>query len=202
MSAAAAVRMDRARARRLTDQLRDALELSVTLLREAHAGEAWRVLGYPSWAAYCAAELPALAILVRGMPAEKRRPVVAEARGSGMSLAAVADAFGLAPNTVKRDAAAAGVVLAEVRRISDGALVPARSAAPVVRRRPLTERIVTALRAAEGGLTVAEVAAELRAERHRVAPALTRLAEAGRIDYVAPERRGLFGRYVAGRMPR
>jgi hypothetical protein len=201
---AAPRRLDVARARRLTDQLRSSLELSVTLLRQAHAGEAWRALGYASWSAYCAAELPALAILVRGMPAEARRPKVAELRASGMSLAAVADATGLATNTVKRDAAAAGVVLAQVRRISDGAVVPASSTpAPARRREPLTDRIVTLLAGAgPDGLTARAVARELRVAQHLAAPALFRLAESGRVTYRRPARRGQFGTYAAGTVTR
>lgn len=200
MSAAALARLDASRARRLTDQLRDTLELAVDLLGQAYRGEAWRALGYGSWSAYCAEELPQLRLLVRGLPPEERRPRVAELRRDGMSLRAVADATGLAPNTVKADAEAEGVQLAQVIRLSDGARVAATSSAPARRRRdPLTARVAAAVAAAgPGGVTAREVARSLRVSQHLVAPALVRLARRGRIRYVAPPRRGLFGRYVLG----
>lgn len=211
MSAAAAgvVRIDVARARALTRQLQRALDVAVELVRELHESEAWRVLGHDSWPAYCAAELPQLRVIVRGMPKEERRAKVAELRGAGMSLRDVSEVTGLAPNTVRADAAAAGVQLVTVKS-RDGALRPARvsgipassaSSASSAPARPLTDRLVQLLRAAgPDGATVLELCDRARVRQARVAPALCRLAAAGRVEYRRPERRGQLGRYVAGRI--
>lgn len=203
MSATAAVvQLDRARAERLTEKLRGALDLAVELVRELHAGEGWRAMGYDSWPAYCHGELPQLAVIVRGLPKEERRAKVSELRASGMSLRDVAEVTGLAPNTVRTDSA--GVTLL-VTRSRDGALRPATSSpAPAKRRRtgpPKTDRAVALLAGAgPDGLTVRDVARELRCRQHEAAATLTRLEDAGRIVYRRPERRGQFGRYVAGRI--
>ncbi len=201
---AAVVRLDAARARRLTDQLRETLDLAVELVRELHVGEGWRALGHSSWPEFCRAELPQLAVIVRGMPKVERRAKVAELRASGMSLRDVSEVTGLAPNTVRTDAAAGGVVL-EVTRGRDGALRSATATAPATRRRrePKTDRTVALLAGAgPDGLTVRDVARELRCPQHMAAATLTRLEDAGRVVYRAPARRGLFGRYVAGRIAR
>ncbi len=208
MSAAAAgvVRIDVARARALTRQLQRALDVAVELVRELHESEAWRVLGHDSWPAYCAAELPQLRVIVRGMPKEERRAKVAELRGAGMSLRDVSEVTGLAPNTVRADAAAAGVQLVTTKS-RDGRLRPARvsgipaSPASPASPRPLTDRLVQLLRAAgPDGATVLELCDRARVRQARVAPALCRLAAAGRVEYRRPERRGQLGRYVAGRI--
>ena len=195
---AAVVRLDAARARSLTRELQKTLDVAVELVGKLWEGEGWRALGYSSWSAYCATELPQLAVIVRGMPREDRDAKVAELRGRGMSLRGVSEVTGLAPNTVRAAAAAAGVVLAEVRSL-DGALRPAAAAAPKQRaaRVPTTTRLVGVVAAAgPDGLTVREVCQRARLPREEVAPALVRLFQAGRIDYRRPERRGLFGRYV------
>jgi hypothetical protein len=198
VSAAAVVRLDAARARSLTRELQKTLDVAVELVGKLWEGEGWRALGYDSWSAYCAAELPQLAVIVRGMPREERDAKVAELRGRGMSLRGVSEVTGLAPNTVRAAAAAAGVVLAEVRSL-DGALRPAAASAPKSRapRVPTTTRLVGVVAAAgPNGLTVREVCQRARLPREVVAPALFRLTEAGRLEYRRPERRGLFGRYV------
>lgn len=196
MSAAAAVvRLDAARARRLTDQLRETLDLAVELVRELHEHEGWRALGHASWPEFCRAELPQLAVIVRGMPREERDAKVAQLRAGGMSLRDVSEVTGLAPNTVRAAAAAAGVQL-EVTKSRDGALRPARSTAAPAAKLPTTERLVQLLAAAAEPLTVREVVRRARLPREVVAPALCRLAAAGRVIYVAPERRGQFGAYV------
>jgi hypothetical protein len=201
-AAAAVVQLDRARAEQLTAKLRDALDVAVGIVRELHEREGWRAMGYPSWPAYCRAELPQLAVIVRGMPKDERRATVAELRGSGISLRDVAELTGLAPNTVRADAAAAGVRL-ELVRGRDGALRSATAApAPVRRRTPTTDRLVALLAAAgPGGMTVRDVVSASRLPRVEVSPALCRLAAAGRVTYRAPERRGQFGSYVAGAVP-
>jgi transposase len=196
-AAAGVVRLDRARAEHLTAKLRDALDLAVELVRELHEHEAWRAMGYDSWPAYCAGELPQLRVIVRGMPKEERRAKVSELRAGGMSLRDVAEATGLAPNTVRTDSA--GVQLVAVRG-RDGALRSATSSKPApAKRRPKTDRTVELLRE-RGPLTVLQVARELRCPQHKAAATLTRLEDAGRITYRRPERRGQFGAYVAGRI--
>jgi hypothetical protein len=201
VSAAAAVRLDAVRARALTRELQTALDLAVGLVGQLWEGEGWRALGHSSWSAYCAAELPQLAVIVRGMPKPEQRAKVAELRGRGMSLRSVSELTGLAPNTVRAHAAAEGVVLADVLSL-DGARRPAAAAVPKQRRPrvPTTDRLVVVVAAAgPDGLTVREVCQRARLPREVVAPALTRLAAAGRVDYRRPARRGLFGTY-AGRI--
>jgi thiol-disulfide isomerase/thioredoxin len=197
MSAAPAVQLDRARARRLTDQLREALDLAVDLLQKAYTGEAWRALGYASWSAYCRAELPQLAIIVKGLPVAERRPKVAQLRAGGMSLRAVGEVTGLSANTVKADAAAEGVQLAEVLSLDGARRAAAVSPAPAKPRARKTDRAVAYLAGAgPDGATVRDVARALRCEQHKAAATLTRLVDAGRILYREPARRGLFGRYT------
>jgi DNA-binding MarR family transcriptional regulator len=201
VSAAAAVRLDTVRARKLTRELQRALDVAVGLLTEVYDGRVWLALDYPTWDAYCAAELPQLALLGKGLPGEERVAKVAELRRLGMSLRAIATALGLAPNTVKAAADAAGVQLAEVVSL-DGA-TRRMPAAPRPRRRgpAKTDRTVALLAAAgPEGLSVLEVARELRCPQHKAAATLTRLEDAGRIVYVRPERRGQFGRYVRVRI--
>jgi hypothetical protein len=196
VSAAAVVRLDAARARALTRELQKTLDLAVELVRELHEREGWRALGHASWPEFCRAELPQLAVIVRGMPREERRAKVSELRRGGMSLRDVAEVTGLAPNTVRTDAA--GVVLETVKG-RDGALRPARAVAAVPAPKvPTTERLVQLVTAA-GPLTVTEVCRRARLPREVVGPALCRLAAAGRLVYAAPERRGMFGTY-AGRI--
>lgn len=186
--------LDVARARRLTKRLREALTVAVDLLGEAFDGQAWAALGYVSWEAYCAAELPELAQL--RMPLEERRAAVAELRGRGMSTRAIAAPLGLSVGTVHSDLKAAGDQLATVTSL-DGRQRPGAATRTPKPRTPRTDRLVALLAAAGGeGMTVVDVCERTRWGRHLVAPALTRLAEAGRIRYVAPDRRGRFGRYV------
>lgn len=202
MSAAAVVHLDRARARAITRRLAGAADVLLDLVVEAYEGRAWAVLGHESWAAYVAAEIPALVVLGGRDRVEQRRAAVAVLRGRGMSLRGVAEVLGVAPNTVRTDAAAAGVELADVVSL-DGVRRPAKRTTPARRRRavPLTGRLVALLAGAgPDGLTVREVCERVHEGRVEVAPALTRLRAAGRVDYRLPERRGQFGRWVAGRI--
>jgi transposase len=198
MSAAAApAPLNIARARRLTKQLREALTLALDLLLEVFEGRAWEALGYPTWEAYCAAELPELAQL--RMPLEQRQAAVAELRGRGMSSRAIGAPLGLSHQTVQRDLKAAGVQLATVTSL-DGRMRPAAATqpAPSRPRTRRTDRVVELLAAAgPAGLSVLEVAERFRWRQHIAAATLCRLAAAGRIAYVPPARRGLFGTYVA-----
>ena len=198
MSAAPAVgRLEVARARAITRKLAGAVDLALELVVEAYEGRAWEVLGHESWAAYVAAEVPALSVIGRGLPLEERRDAVAQLRGRGLSLRGVGEVLGLAPNTVRRDAAEAGVQLVEVRSIDGSRRSAVGSSSRRRRRTPLTDRVVQLVAGAgDNGLSVLEVVAQLRTPRTEVAPALTRLVQAGRLSYVRPERRGQFGRYV------
>jgi hypothetical protein len=110
----------------------------------------------------------------------------------------VSDVLGIAPNTVRTDAAARDVAPAEVLSL-DGSRRASSSTAgrPRRRRTPLTDRVITLL-AARGPLDVRTIARELHTERHLIAPTLTRLEDAGRITYRRPERRGQFGTYATG----
>lgn len=201
MSAAAAgvVRLDKARARALTRRLRDALDLSLDLLTEAFHGRAWEVLGYASWSAYCAAELPALALLGKGMPAEQRQGVVVELRRQGMSHAAIAKPLGVGVGTVHRDLEAAGVSIATTESL-DGRRRPGKvpaAAAPSRPRARKTDRAVELVAAAgPEGLTVRDLVAATRWNQCQASATLHRLERAGRVRYLQPARRGLFGRYA------
>jgi hypothetical protein len=191
-------RLELARARSITRKLVGAADLMLDLVVEAYDGRVWEVLGHPSWAAYVAAEVPALAVIGKGLPVEQRREAVAVLRGRGLSLRGVSEVLGIAPNTVRTDAAAAGVQLAEVVSL-DGSR-RSSSAAPARRRRgPVKTDRTVALLAGAGpdGLTVRDVAKALRCEQHKAAATLTRLEDAGRIVYRPGDRRGQFGRYVA-----
>jgi hypothetical protein len=188
-----------ARARALTRKLAGAVDLALDLVVEAYEGQAWAVLGHDSWAAYVAAEVPSLAVIGKGLPVDQRRDAVAVLRGRGLSLRGVAEVLGIAPNTARTDAAAAGVRLAEVRSL-DGSVRSASSTSTRRRRGPVKTDRTVALLAGAGpeGLTVLEVARALRCPQHMASATLTRLVAARRVAYLPPERRGLFGRYTAG----
>lgn len=181
--------LDVARARRLTKQLQDALDLSLDLLGQVFDGQAWKVLGHDSWEAYCAKELPQLAQL--RIPLEERRAAVAELRGRGMSLRAIGAPLGLAANTVRADLKAAGVQLATVTSL-DGRQRPAAAAAvepaPVVSGAQRTVDLVTA--AGERGLTVRELCKKTGWHHGQASGQLSRLAKRGRVRAVAVFRDG------------
>jgi hypothetical protein len=191
----AAAPLDVARARRLTKQLQEALTLAVDLLGEAFEGRAWEVLGYPSWDEYCAAELPQLAQL--RLPLEERRAAVATMRGRGMSTRAIAAPLGLSVGTVHSDLKASDVQLATVTSL-DGRQRPgaAAAAAPAPRLTNVARTVLLVREAGTEGLTVRDLCRRTRWHHGQASATLCRLAAAGRIRYVAPERRGQFGRYV------
>lgn len=200
VKSAGVVRLDARRARALTTKLRETLDLAVELVRELHEHEGWRALGYDSWPAFCAAELPQLAVIVRGMPRGERDGKLSELRSGGMSLRDVSAATGVAPNTVRT--ATRGVELAVVKS-RDGALRPATArnmeGATRAKRVHLTDRLVGLVRdAGPEGITVLELCDRARVRQARVAPALVRLDRAGRLTYSRPEKRGQLGRYVIG----
>lgn len=64
----------------------------------AFRGRVWIALAYDNWAEWCECELGGLKL-----PAPKRRQVVAELAGEGMSNRAIADAIGSSEPTVRRD---------------------------------------------------------------------------------------------------
>lgn len=204
MSAAVAGvgRLDVARARKLTRELRKSLQLSLSLLTEVYDGRAWEVLGYDSWAAYCATELPELAVLGKGLPPAERTGVVVALAERGLSLRGIAEPLGLAPNTVKRTLQAAEVHRAKVVGI-DGRERTAAPAPAAPRPRVVkTDRTVQLLiDAGPDGLTVLDVARALRTDQHKASATLTRLQQAGRVAYLPAARRGLFGRYAVAQTP-
>lgn len=187
--------LDVARARRLTKQLREALTVAVDLLGEAFEGRAWEALDYPTWEAYCAAELPELAQL--RMPLEERRAAVSELRGRGMSTRAIAAPLGLSVGTVHADLKAGGVQLATVTSL-DGRQRPgvAAAAAPAPRLTNVARTVLIVREAGAEGLTVRDLCRRTRWHHGQASATLCRLAAAGRIRYVAPARRGQMGRYV------
>lgn len=70
----------------------------------AFRGRVWVALSYDSWAEWCECELGGLKL-----PAPKRREVVAELTGAGMSGEAIADALDVSSMTVSRDRALTNV---------------------------------------------------------------------------------------------
>lgn len=195
MTAAAATRLDVARARRLTEQLRDALSLSLDLLREAFDGRAWEVLDYPSWEAYCARELPDLAKLK--LPVEERRAAVSTLRAAGFSTRAIAAPLGLGVGTVHRDLAAAGEQLATVTSL-DGIRRPATAGerAPRPRLTNVARAVLVVREAGDAGVTVHEVTRRLRLSQSSTSALLCTLAKDGRLTYRRPAKRGQVGTYV------
>lgn len=200
MTATAATRLDVARARRLTDQLRQALDVAVELLGEAFEGRAWEALGYASWEAYTAAELPQLAILGKGMPVGERVATVAALRGKGMGLRPIASALGLGLATTKRAADAGGVQLATVTSL-DGRARPGKTGQENTgRTRPRLTNVARAVlvvrEAGDAGVTVHEVTRRLRLSQSATSALLCRLAGDGRLTYRRPAKRGQTGTYV------
>lgn len=198
MSAAAVVQLDRARALALTRKLAGAVDLALDALVEAYEGRAWSVLGHETWADYVAARVPALRVIGKGLPADERRDVCADLRRRGLSLRGIGEVLGLAPNTVRAALAGADELPAEVVSL-DGSRRSSTSVGGRRRRRgpAKTDRTVALLAGAgPDGLDVRDVARALKCRQHEASATLTRLVDAGRVAYLAPERRGLFGRYV------
>lgn len=197
MSAAAAS-LDVARVRAKLDQARELLAGARELLAELYAERAWVTLGLDSWQTLCARELPELAEL---LTLAERQSLVVELRRGGMSLRAAAAPAGVAPNTARKWLDHAGVQLASVTSL-DGRVRPAAAAAPAKRRRVVkVDRVVQlVVDAGDAGLTVFDLIERTRWRQSSAAAALCRLAAAGRLQYLAPARRGQVGRYVVGRI--
>jgi hypothetical protein len=185
-------------ARRLTARLRDALVVADDLLVQAYKGQAWQALGYATWAAYVTAELPELQLLQ--LRTELRRERVAGLLGQGLSQGAVATMLGVGKGTINRDrdvALQSGWTPPATVLASDGRTMAATQAPAPRRRVRRTDRAVELIAAAgPDGLDVRGVQAGLRCQRNEASATLTRLHDASRIAYLAPARRGLFGRYT------
>lgn len=188
-------------ARRNLARLRDTLVRADGALVDYWLSDAWRTFGHRTWRAFVEAELPqlrALSFQDAGERDEKLRELV---RDHGMSMSAAAEALGVGKATASR--ALAGVELAERSKASDGRMMPSRQQPATRRKRkravPLTDQVVALLQD-QGPLDVLAITKALRGcDRSMVSPTLTRLRESGRLVHLAPERRGLFGRWtVAG----
>jgi len=186
MSAALSLGDARARrARARTDQLRESLEVSVELLVEAYSERFDRDLGYPSWSEYCRVELPALAVLGKGLKPPQRRAVVLELRDRlpKAGLRPLGEALGLAPNSIK----AALTAPADVA-----------PAAPAPRLSNVARAVLVVREAGEKGVTVHQLCRRLKLGQGATSALLSRLAADGRLTYRRPAKRGQTGTYVLG----
>ncbi|MBC9007008.1 helix-turn-helix domain-containing protein, partial [Micromonospora aurantiaca] len=96
-------RLTEAEARELTAEIRARVTDLLPLIKTAFQRRADLALGYPSWAAYCDAELRGLR-----MPLEERQAATAALHAEGMSTRAIAGALGTSDATVRRDLRDAG----------------------------------------------------------------------------------------------
>lgn len=87
-------------ARRLTDQIKVAVEGVWHLVTRAYEGRAWVALGYSSWDDYCTREFGASRIR---LPREERQEIVGSLRDAGLSIRAIAAATGAGRDTVHRE---------------------------------------------------------------------------------------------------
>lgn len=209
--------LTREEARQLTDRCRGAVAHLDRLLVQVWDGRGWAALGYRSFGAWCAAELPEL----RGvrLRAGDRQARVAALALAGASVRDMAAATGAGLATIHSDLA--GVTRPRTVVSADGSVrqarAPRREAAPAQPSAPpagppfpptdtgrkvappaqpaqLTTTIV-ALLAATGPLTAEEVERRTGRRSSSVAPALHRLTAAGRITHTPGARRGAAGLY-------
>lgn len=89
-------------ARRLTDQIKVAVEGVWHLIEQAYTTRAWAALGHTSWDDYCTREFGTSRLR---LPREDRQEVVASLRQSGLSLRAISSATDLSTDTIRRDLA-------------------------------------------------------------------------------------------------
>lgn len=87
-------------ARKITDQIKVAIEGSWLLIMQAYEGRAWVSLGYSSWDDYCTREFGASRLR---LPREERQDVVASLRESGLSLRAIETVTGVSRPTLIKD---------------------------------------------------------------------------------------------------
>lgn len=188
-----------AEARRLTAEIRTtAVHLDQLLIR-AYEGQAWAAYRHPSFVVYLREEVPELETVKLRAP--ERRELVRRLGAQGATVTELAAASGAGRATIHRE-------LADVRRPAtvegaDGRRRQSRTggvpraaqvqgdAAPAG---PFTAAVV-ALLAARGPLTALEVEQATGRRSATVAPALHRLAAAGRITHTPGTRRGRSGLY-------
>jgi DNA-binding NarL/FixJ family response regulator len=91
-------------ARRITDQIKVAVEATWQLVITAYQGRAWVALGYPNWDDYCRREFGAARLR---LPREELPEIVTSLREQGLSLRAISAATGRSHVTVRN--ALAGV---------------------------------------------------------------------------------------------
>lgn len=195
MSATTSTRpaVDVTSARRKLARLRDALVRADNLLVDYWRSDEWRAFGHSTWRAFVEAELPELrALKVR--PEVRDAKVVELVRDHGMSQGAAADALGIGKATANR--ALEGLELPDTVQASDGRTMAARQRPATKRRRGprKTDKAVELAQAVET-FDVRDVVAATRWPQHKASATLTRLVQQGRLEYLPPERRGLFGRY-------
>lgn len=162
-------------ARQRVSAIRNALALADDLLAQAFARQDWLALNHPSWAAYCAAELPELRhIKLRKAERLARVSVLAAA---GASVRDIAAATGASVGTIHSD------------------LTPA---APAPLEVSAAARVRTALAdAGPRGLTTLEAARRARCTQGAASGELSRLARTGRACSPTITRSG-YGVYVTG----
>lgn len=185
-------------ARRELSHLRSLLVRADNALVDYWRTDRWRLFPHRTWRAFVEAELPELRALTIGDPGARDEKLRELVRDHGMTQGAAADTLGVGKATASR--ALEGVELPDTLKGTDGRMMPSRQVAPVVRRKrrravPLTDRIV-ALLLEQGPLDVRQVTKATGLSRTEVSPTLTRLQQAERITYRAPERRGLFGTWA------
>lgn len=94
--------LDAADARRLTDQIKLALDATWEAGKRAWEGRAWIALGYDSWDEYCTREFGTSHLR---LPREDRDSVIPSLRAAGMSGRAIGALTGLNERTVRRSLA-------------------------------------------------------------------------------------------------
>jgi transposase len=176
-------------------KLRDARRLmaaAVQLLGELYDGQAWKALGYVSWAELCDTELPELQQL---LTVGEKRALVVELRQQGKSLRAAAAPVGVSAATAKTWLDDAGVQLATVTSL-DGRIRPASVETVKPRLTNVARAVLVAKGAEAAGVTVHELAKRLRLNQCAASALLCRLAADGRLVYRRPAKRGQTGTYV------
>lgn len=93
--------MDAQRARHLTDQIRQGLEITWNMIVEVYSGRAWKALGHTSWRDYCVKEF-GNHHLAKALPRGERDELFVELREAGLSTRAIASATGASKSTVNR----------------------------------------------------------------------------------------------------
>jgi hypothetical protein len=87
--------LDEQAARDLTDRIRASQPVAYALMVDAYRGEAWKALGYPTWAAYCKTEFERAPL-----PQVRRREVALLMRAANVPYHAIAAALGSRTMTI------------------------------------------------------------------------------------------------------